>query len=261
MTVTLAGVTIVAPDLDRVIEAYATFLGYQAGPVGVAGPALAAQWNAPDAATARVVELRPASGEARFIRLVEGQPAPDYRPLAHPGWAAAEIVVQAVDELAETLANSPFRIVGPPAVLDFDFTDKIKAMQVIGPCGEALYLTQIDGEVPGFALPQAMSAVGQLFIMVLATRSLPESMAALVELGGVGGPEIEARIEVLSDVFGLPRDHRHKLATVALTQESYVEVDQLPDGALDRPPSSIGLASGIAAVTLLRDGSTVELLL
>jgi catechol 2,3-dioxygenase-like lactoylglutathione lyase family enzyme len=259
MTASLAGVTFVAPDLDRAIAAYRDHLGYRAGAVERVGEGRALGWAAPRAAAARMVELRPESGEERFIRLVEGDPDPAFRPFVSPGWAAAEIVVQDVEALATRLADSPFTIVGPPAVLDFEFTDRIKAMQVIGPCGEALYLTQIDGEVPGFALPEARSFVGQLFIMVMAARTLPDGAAALAALGGAAGPVFEARIEVLSDAFDLPRDTRHSLTTIAFGDESYVEIDLLPADSSPRPVSSIGLPSGIALASFLQAGRIVDI--
>lgn len=258
MIATLAGVTFVAPDLDRAIAAYRDHLAYQPGTIQRVGEARAIGWAAPQAAAARMVELRPQSGEERFIRLVEGDPDPAFRPFVSPGWAAAEIVVQDVEALAARLADSPFTIVGPPAVLDFDFTDKIKAMQVIGPCGEALYLTQIDGEVPGFALPQARSFVGQLFIMVMGVRTLQDGATALASLGGTAGPAFEARIEVLSDAFALPRDTRHSLTTIAFGEESYVEIDALPADAGPRPLSSIGLPSGIALASFIKDRRIID---
>jgi hypothetical protein len=161
----LAGVTIVTPDLDIAVEAYASWLGYVPDTISIAGDELARLWGVPQAASAKMAVLRPKSGEPRFIRLIEGQPDPIFQPLRHYGWPAAEIIVENVDLLAERLGRigSPFQIIGPPAVLDFDFTDKIKAMQVVGPAGEVLYLTEVDGEIPGFDLPKARSFVSQLF--------------------------------------------------------------------------------------------------
>ena len=219
------------------------------------GAPLATVWGAPEAAAARMVVLRPASGEARFIRLVEGAPAPDFRPLACLGWTAIEIVVQDLVALAERLADSPFRIIGPPAVLDFDFTDAISAMQVVGPGGEILYLTQIAGAIPGFDLPKAESFVGQLFIMVLATAGIADAAGVYSALGGQVGPDIAARIDILSAAYGLPSTHRHRLATVALGQRSLIEIDAFPVAVAARPPSAIGLPSGIAIVTLQEDGA------
>jgi len=66
--------------------------------------------------------LRPESGEATFLRLIEKSWVSMYKPLTSLGWNAIEIVVQDLEGLAKELANSPFKIIGEPRVLDFDFT-------------------------------------------------------------------------------------------------------------------------------------------
>jgi hypothetical protein len=245
----LAGASVVVPDLDAAISAYGDYLGYRGDAPAPIGDERATAWGAPQAATARMAELRPASGERRFIRLIEGAPAPGFAPFRTLGWTAIEIVVQDLARLADTLADSPFQIVGPPAVLDFDFTDRISAMQVVGPGGEVLYLTQIDGEVPGFELPAAHSPVGQLFIMVLGARVLDEGAAPYVARGRAAGPRIDARIDVLSAAYGLPQDRRHALTTVALEERSFLEIDAFPASATARPKSAVGLPSGITMVS------------
>jgi hypothetical protein len=163
-------------------------------------------------------------------------------------------------------------VIGPPAVLDFDFTDQIRAMQVLGAGGEVLYLTEIGAEIPGFALPDAKSFVGQPFILVLGGRAIAESAAPYHRLGRAVGEPMLARIEVLSRAHGLSPDLRHSLSTIALEEASLIEVDAFPASATARPASSLGLPSGIAmatftaedlpagqAVTLLR-GDTGELI-
>ena len=246
----LAGATIVTPDLDAAIAAYRDYLGYRGVAPAVVGDALAAAWGTPVAAGARMAVLRPESGEARFIRLVEGIAAPDFRPLASLGWTAIEIVVQDLQALAERLANSPFRIIGPPAVLDFDFTDAISAMQVVGPGGEILYLTQIDGVIPGFDLPVARSFVGQLFIMVLASVDIADAAGFYAGQGARVGPTIASRIAILSAAYGLSADRRHDLATIALEERSLIEIDAFPAAVVARQASTIGLPSGIAMVSM-----------
>lgn len=122
-------------------------------------------------------------------------------------------------------------------------------MQVAGPGGEVLYLTEVAAEIPGFDLPAAESFVGQLFIMVLGGPGIAECGRPYAEAGRETGPLIEARVEVLSRAHGLPADHRHKLATIALGERSLLELDEMPASAGPRKPSSIGLPSGIAMVS------------
>lgn len=242
----LAGATVVTPDLDAAVAAYRDWLGYRGPGITAVSTAQAAAWGAPAAAGARMAVLRPESGESRFLRLIEGAAAPGFRPLHSLGWQAIEIIVQDVDRLAERLADSPFAIIGPPAVLDFDFTDQIKAMQVVGPGGEILYLTEVGAEVPGFDLPAALSFVGQMFIMVLGGHDIAATAAPYAAWGRPLGPVLEASIAILSAAHGLPADHRHRLAMIALDAMSLIEVDAFPQATTSRPLSAIGLPCGIA---------------
>lgn len=253
----LRGFTIVTPDLDAAIAAYGDDLGYRGAAPAPVGEALAAHWGAPAAAAARMAVLRPANGSDRFLRLVEGDPGAGFVPYRTAGWVAAEILVGDLDVLAARMAGGPFATIGAPAVLDFDFTDQIRAMQVVGPGGEVLYLTEIGAEIPGFELPKANAPVCAPFIAVAGGADLDALAQGFATLGAAPGPVLEARIEVLSDAYGLPRATRHRLTTVALAEQSLVELDQFPPGCAPRPASSIGLPSGIAMVSFsaTRDGA------
>jgi catechol 2,3-dioxygenase-like lactoylglutathione lyase family enzyme len=246
----LAGATVVTPDLDAAVAAYGDLLGYRGDAAAPITNELAASWGCPAAAGARMATLYPERGARRFVRLVEGRPAAGYRALGSYGWNAIEMIVQDLDALAARLRGSVFEIVGEPAVLDFDFTDQIRAMQVRGPGEEMLYLTEVNAEIPGFALPRADSAVGEIFVMVLGAASIAEAAATYVALGRERGPDLAARIEVLSDVHGMKAGHRHALTTIALDACSLIEIDAFPVTAVQRPPSSVGLPSGIAMVSL-----------
>ena len=64
------------------------------------------------------------------------------------------------------------------------------------------------------------------------------------------GPDIAAPIQILSDAYGLPHDHKHGLATIAFDDCSLFEVDAFPAAVTGRPLSSIGLPCGIAMVSV-----------
>jgi hypothetical protein len=241
----LLGMTVVTADLDASLAAYAAVLGYRGDPAEPVGDELAQAWGCPAAADARMATLWPESGRERFIRFVE-TPCPQVKPFTTFGWSAIEIVVQDLDAVVARLADSPLDVIGAPAVLDFDFTDKIRAMQVVGPAGEVLYLTQIEGDIPGFELPRADCLVGAPFIAVLGGASLEDAAAPYAERGRPAGPALQARVEVLSDAYRLPRQTRHSLSTVALADCTLIEIDAFPAGATARPYSSIGLPAGIA---------------
>ena len=149
----IAAVTIACPDLDRSIDLYQRYLDYRLAHRGTLDGELARSWGT-SALPGREYAVLAPRGSADFrLRLVQSPAAPDYAPFRHFGWNAAEFLVQDVDALAVRLQGSPFELIGPPA--DLSFSDQIRAMQVLGPSGEALYLTQIKAKLPDFATPTA----------------------------------------------------------------------------------------------------------
>ena len=98
---------------------------------------------------------------------------------------AAELIVRDVDALADRLAASPFEVIGEPQ--DLSFSDDIRAMQILGPGRELLYLTQFKRPVPGLDVPTPRCDVDRTFIVIL------------------GGPSMEALQAFYADRFGLPR--------------------------------------------------------
>ncbi len=246
----IAGFTIVTSDVDLAAQAYAGFLGYRHDGIEYIGASAATAWRAPGLTNARQAMLRPPSGNHRFIRFVEAAQAPGYVPLRHHGWNAIEIVVQDLERVAAGLEASPFTVLGPPETLDLGFTDRIRAMQLAGPSGEVLYLTEIDGPVPGFALPVAQGPVDCAFVAVLGTSSVETSRRFYAALFATDpGPTLEARIGCLSAAHGLPSPTKYALATIALPDMCLIEIDAYPPSAAPLLPTSCGLAAGIAIVS------------
>ena len=166
----IATVTINTPDLPAAVAAYQRYLGYRVVDDGALGRDTARAWARPALASARAVILEPASGSDTYLRFVEGPAYADYQPFACLGWNAVELIVADVDSLAGQLAGSPFRLIGAPA--DLSFTDKIRAMQVVGPAREVLYLTQIKERLAAFDTPEAAAFVDRAFIVILGGSSL-----------------------------------------------------------------------------------------
>ena len=248
----IAGFTIVAADIEAASRSYERYLGYRHGGFELVDAATAVAWRTPKLAGARQACLRPASGHHRFIRFVEAAGAADHLPLRHLGWSAIEIVVRDLDRLAAELAGSPFQTLGPPETLDLDFTDRIRAMQVAGPSGEVLYLTEISGPIPGFDLPAPRSAVDQAFVAVLGASSMETSCRFYAALfGSAASPVTHARIACLSAAHGLPTSTRHALSTVGLPDMSLLEIDAFPPGAAPAARTPCGLPAGIAFASFL----------
>jgi hypothetical protein len=180
----IRSVTVTTPNLEATAAAYRDFLGYVDAGSGQISPALAQAWACPGEAGQDYLLLKPASGVDFWMRLVATEPVADYRPLTSYGWNASEIIVQDVDQLAEQLADSPFQIIGPPE--DLSFSDAIRAMQVRGPADEVVYLTQFKRPVPAFDVPDALSFVARVFIMI------------------VGGPDLAAIQRYYEETFAVP---------------------------------------------------------
>ncbi len=242
----IAGFTVGVPDLAAAVSAYGTFLQYERRWEGVAG-ALAKLWSAPELAEAACAEMLPRGARTGFVRLVEVGSVPDYVPFRYPGWNAAEIAVADVDALAESLADSPFRILGPPAELSI--SKDIRAMQVEGPGGELLYLTQIKAPIPGFDLPILEEGVGHCFVGIVAGMdgdSIKQWYRRQFQLE----PDpalVDARVQGLSLAFGLDRETRHPICALPLAPGYLVEIDQMPAAGV-RPVVN-GVPAGIISMS------------
>jgi hypothetical protein len=242
----LRAATLVTPDPDAAAGLYGRWMDYLVLERGEISAALAASWNAPDAAGRRYAVCGPASGRPVYLRFVEGETPADYKPLTTYGWAAIEICVQDVLAVAARMQASPFEIIGPPEPLDGMPT--IFPMQVKGPDGEIVFLTEIlSPSMPDYDLPQAESLIDRLFIVVLACSDIEAAKGWLEgALKLQPGPTIELAYGVLSDAFGLTPRHLHKIATLNHGRDVFLEVDQYPSAAKPRPRLPGALPPGVA---------------
>lgn len=244
----ISTVTITAPDLPATVAAYQRYLGYRVVDDGALGRDVARCWGRPQLAGRRCVLMEPESGADTFLRFVEGPAYVGYEPLACVGWNAAEIIVRDVDALAERLAGSPFRTIGPPA--DLSFSDKIRAMQVVGPAREVVYLTQIKERLAAFDTPEAACDVDRVFIVILGGASLEALQDYYhAQFGVARAPVMPSVVSVLSARYGLPRDFRHPIAALQVQGQCYIEADQMPEQVAARPCDPGQLPPGIAMVT------------
>ncbi|MDB5366694.1 MAG: hypothetical protein JWM77_2621 [Rhodospirillales bacterium] len=244
----IRAVTTTVPDLGAVEQAYTSYLDYRTIARGALDEATARSWNAPAAAGSRWIAMQPASGEATCLRFVERPATEGYRALTTHGWNATELTVQDVDALAPRLAGSPFEIIGAPA--DLDGLPMIRAMQVLGPAGECLYLTRI-GAGSGFDLARALSPVGRVFIAVVGGPDI-EALRRFYQarFGNPPSPATDLRIRVLSRANFLPVETtRHGLAVLPLADGTLFELDRYPAGCTARPCGDGDLAPGMAIVT------------
>lgn len=246
----IRGTTLVVPDLTAIERAYVDVLGLQVAARGTIDAATAAMLGAPRIEGRRFLDLQPGSGEQVYLRFIERpagvqSPAAAWRSLTTHGWNAVEITVQDVRGLAARLEGSPFRIIGEPRGLTR--FPMIVAMQVIGPAGECLYLTEI-GAGSGLELAPARAPIGRIFIMVAGGPDLDALFATYAAFGNAIDPPVSTPVRVLSRANDLPEETLHAHGLVKLPHGTLIELDQYPDVTTPRPCEPGDLPDGIVSV-------------
>jgi catechol 2,3-dioxygenase-like lactoylglutathione lyase family enzyme len=241
-------ITLGVPDVSAMEQAYSGWLGYTAAAHGTVDPALAAVWAAPAMAGRPFVLMQPESKENVYLRFVQVAPAPGYVPMKTFGWNAIEIMVQDPDALATRLgkAGTPFQIIGPPRPLGP--SSPIRAMQVVGPAQEVLYLTRVPPGADG--RPSARTFVDRPFIMIVGGPQL-EVLRDFYgsQLGATLGPVAQARMTVLNKAHGFDIETTHPLAVARLSPQYSIEMDGYPQTASARPTRAGELPPAIASVS------------
>lgn len=246
----ILGATVVVPELARSRHAYVEGLGLRECGAGMVTDEFAEAVRANALAGRQELWLGSSTQSQPWLRLIECPEAAPRDALTTHGWMALEINVADVDSLSRQLEDTSFELLGAPA--DLDVSDRIRAMQVRGPAGEVLYLTQIRGEVPPFELPLTEAPVDRLFIAVLAAPDRAASLAHYVARNGHPGLCFETRLGVVNRVLQLAPEQRHPVATLQLRGHSLIEIDQV---AAQRPTSD-ELMAGVFSIRFAgaRDG-------
>jgi len=244
----IAAVTISTSDLNRIVEVYQEFLKYRITKSGQITVKESSAWGAENITDADYVVMQPEKSDDFSFRFIHQPDQSNYIAFKSAGWNAAELIVEDVDGLAVKLENSPFKIIGAPA--DLSFTKDIRAMQVMGPANEILYLTQFKKIVPEFDSPKPRCFVDQTFIVVLAGKSLNEMQDYFHENFALAKATIiESRIRSISRVFNYPEDTKYKAAALTLKGQSMIELDELPKEGSKRSSLEGYLPAGIAMVS------------
>jgi hypothetical protein len=246
----IRAVTYTVPDLKVIEETYTRWLGYKVIARGPLPVEVAEAWRAPGVAHCPTLTLGPASGEAVYLRFIETAAAADWCALKTHGWNVSEFVVQDVDALAASLAESPFFIICPPASLTR--FPMIRAMQVLGPFGECLYFTQV-GPGSGLDLAPARSFVGRVFIVVAGAPDLEALLRSYSTFTNTIDPPVATPVRVISLVNDLPPETLHRHGLVKLGGGTLIELDQYPPVTRARKIAPDALPPGMAIVTLTVD--------
>ena len=243
----IVAVTLLVPDVQAVERAYRQVLDYQTVERGQLTADQAASWGAQALAGREFVVLQPSSREPVYLRMVEtdAAPAPALKAL---GWNATEMLVEDPALLELRLKDSPFRVIGPPAPLDFN--PAVVAMQALGPAGELLYFTRMPAGVSKFGLGSATSFVDRVFIVVLAVHDVRGTLDFYAATFGLSVTEpVATRVGILAEAWGLPREHPFLLGIVRLPERFLIEVDEYPSAAPPRTAVDGELPSGMAMVS------------
>jgi hypothetical protein len=244
----IAAVTISTSNLNKMVEVYQEFLRYRVTKSGQITSKESSAWGAENITDADYVVMQPEKSDDFSFRFIHQPDQSNYIAFKSAGWNAAELIVEDVDGLAVKLENSPFKIIGAPA--DLSFTKDIRAMQVMGPANEILYLTQFKKIVPEFDSPKPRCFVDQTFIVVLAGKSLNEMQDYFHENFALAKATIiESRIRSISRVFNYPEDTKYKAAALTLKGQSMIELDELPKEGSKRSSLEGYLPAGIAMVS------------
>ncbi len=243
----IAAATVICRDLDRSLAAYG-HLGMCLVELSRVDKSRALAMGSAKLNAARVARL---GGHAAnpWLHLIEVPDAVRSSPFDARGWLALEVIVLDVDELAAQLSEEHFRVLGAPANLDV--SDAIRAMQVVGPDGEVLYLTQVKRPVPPFDLPQAKHKIDDLFVAVLGCCNRDTTLAFYEGLGVVGRWRFDTRLGSVNRVHRREEADRHPVACAQLSGQHLIELDALPW----LPPCSGELRTGIRMLSFARSSA------
>lgn len=242
--------TVVVADAGPTLAAYRDALDLQVVSDAPLPAAVAAAWGKPALAGRRLVVLGADSADpaTHWLRVLELPGAVAPAPMRERGWLALEVLVRDVQALGRRLAGGPLRVLGEPRPLSV--SDDIWAMQVAGPAGETLYLTEVRAQVPPFELPmRARFTAERLFIPVLSAPSRDAALDWYAARSGGTGLRFDSRVSALSRQLGLDPESRRAVATLQLGGRSVIEIDEVPEHP-QPAAAGHGLPAGLAMVSL-----------
>lgn len=245
----LRAATLTVADLNRSVGNYSRYLDYTVVERGDLPADLAASWGAPKSAGKAYAIMAPASGAEIYLRLVEQPAVNGFKALRSYGWNAIEICVTDVIAANSRMLDLPFEIIGPPR--EIDGLPAIHPMQVKGPDEEIVYLTQIKSDLPAFDLPRASTPIDKLFILVLGCSDMKASLTWMEKHVGLqtGRDNMEIVYTMLAKAYDTDPAELHTISTMIHGKDVFLELDQYPDAAIDRPHHDSMLVPGCAIGT------------
>ncbi|MGY8962213.1 MAG: hypothetical protein ACKVKT_01510 [Rhodospirillales bacterium] len=243
--------TVAAPDIGVIESWYTEWLEYSVCERGTISAGLAASWGAPAMTDRPYILMKPESGDDAYLRAVEIDAVPGYKPMNTLGWNAFELIIDDVYALNKKLLNSPFKIIGEPASLGGDLAF-IHAMQVEGPAGDILYLTCDRVRASDSLLPPAGAFIGRPFIVILAGNGVEATQRYYSETFSMKREDdMQTGIGVVADAQGLPEGHIFDMGFMALADTgNFIEYDGYADSFSARPQTDGQLPPGCSTVSI-----------
>ncbi|MEC9374766.1 MAG: hypothetical protein VYA80_00170 [Pseudomonadota bacterium] len=241
--------TIAVLNLEPVEIAYQEAFSYLTVEQGVIGKDVAEVWDAPHTEGRKFLLMKANSDKEVYLRFVQLPPVDGYSPMNNHGWNGTELLVLDPDKIAEELENSSFELIGAPKDL---WPNGPRAMQVIGPGDEVLYLTRNQE----FA---TSAEVDRVFIMVLGGPSM-NAFADFYgnQLGLEVGDPIPFNISVVSKAQGRPPETRYPLAVATVSSDFLIELDEYPSDVNPKPMVNGEIPPGVSMVSFMVDSLNID---
>lgn len=241
-------VTIIVNNLSETENAYREYFDYQTVHKSSVTQETAALWGTPAMTGKPILVMQPASGDKFFLRFIESTPVEGYIPLTTAGWNATELLVQDPDILAEQLQDSPFTIIGMPRDLSKD--GHVRAMQVVGPSGEVIYLTRISGKRINM-YSSAQAKVDRAFILTIGTNNFDETIEFYGERFEHNVLSFgKTTIRVISKAMQLDAETLYPMKIAQIGNQQNIEIEGYPVPARNKPRHTDELPPGMSLVTI-----------
>jgi catechol 2,3-dioxygenase-like lactoylglutathione lyase family enzyme len=256
---------VATPSLEQSITFYRDGLGLFVSDSGAFPASDAKELGLMHLADHRQVWVSQSAHEAPWLRIVELTDAPTPSAFLHQGWLALEVLVDDVDAFNLALNRGQYEgVTILQGAKDLDFSDAIRAMQIQGPGGEVLYLTQVKRTVPPFRLPLSPPRSDEVparvlgpFVAVMACKDAVLSRAFYQGLGSstdtLANISFQTKLSALNHARGLDIDVQHPVETLQLVGDALIEFDQ-PNCAMHSALTSGPVSCGLLAVTFARLG-------
>ncbi len=131
-------------------------------------------------------------------------------------------------------------------------TDDIKAMQAFGPSKELTYFTTVKN--PDFGLGKAESFVDRVFIVINGGRTMESHIGFYRDTLGIEVSDPQpVRMSALNAILGYDSEREHPLSVANIGGPFKIELDQYPEGTIDRPILPGDIPPGISIVSFMID--------